>query len=209
MGLDITHMKLSLIKTDTTEMYLKDEIMLGMKDVNNFPDDIYSEKLVNGFWEFIAIFKNNEELEFAKPELERLNDGYRNFKMIVSKTDNQFKEKINHFEKEHKIEKVKKTKSLIEVNLKNGSKILFESLCYEGELNCKVAYFQEVGYQRKGMGNGFSNYFKNDSFYSELKNFEKLLDFYSRNNHMYEEGNIKNNFIKNYVKGESLMMISW
>ena len=129
--------------------------------------------------------------------------------MVVSRTDEFFEEKIKKFEIEKGINNFNKTQNSIEIKLNDTRKIQFTGICYEGVLNRKVAYLKEVGYQRKGMGNGFSEYFKNDSFYCEQKSFEKLLDFNSSKNHMYEKGNIENNFIKNYTQGKSILMISW
>ena len=209
MGLDITHWKLLSEKTDSSQMFLKEEIELGIRDINRLSEDVYTNSLVDGFWEFIAVFDNDRDLQLSKTKLKELNDGYRHFKLVISKTDELFKEKIKKFEIYNGINDFNKNQVNIEIELNDTSKIQFTSICYEGKLNRKVAYFQEVGYQRKGMGNGFSEYFKNDSFYSEQKNFKKLLDFNSPKNHMYEEGNIENNFIQNYTTGESILMISW
>ena len=209
MGLDITHWKLLSEKTDSSQMFLKEEIELGIKDINRLSEEVYKNSLVDGFWEFIAVFDNDQDLRLSRAELEELNDGYRHFKLVVSRTDELFEEKINKFEIDNGISSFNKKQDNIEIELKDCRKIQFTSICYEGKLNRKVAYFREAGYQRKGMGNGFSEYFKNDSFYCEKKNFKKLLDFSSPGNHMYEEGNIENNFIQNYTQGESILMISW
>ena len=209
MGLDIIHMKVSQVETDSTQMFLKNEIELGIKDQNYLLENAYSEKLVDGFWEFVAVFKNEEELKEVESELKDLNDGYRYFKLIVSKTDDRYREKIRDFEKDNRIKEFNKTLEIIDIRLKDGRKIQFESICYEGKLKHKVVYFEEAGYQRKGMGSGFSEHYKNGGFYCEKENFKKLLDFNSPKNHMYEEGNIQNNFIQNYSKGESILMISW
>ncbi|WP_027394242.1 hypothetical protein [Aquimarina latercula] len=209
MGLDITHWKLSSEKTDSSQMFLKEEIELGVKDINRLSEEVYKNSLVDGFWEFIAVFDNDQDLKLSRTELEELNDGYRHFKLVVSRTDELFEEKINKFEIDNGISNFNKKQDNIEIELKDSRKIQFTSICYEGKLNRKVAYFREAGYQRKGMGNGFSEYFKNDSFYCEQKSFKKLLDFSSPNNHMYEEGNIENNFIQNYTQGKSILMISW
>jgi len=209
MGLDITHWKISSEKTNSSQMFLKEEIELGVRDINRFSEEVYTNSLVTGFWEFVAVFENEQDLQSSKSELEELNDGYRHFKLVVSKTDDLFEEKIKKFEIEKGINNFNKTHNNIEVKLNDTRKIQFTGICYEGDLNRKVVYLKEVGYQRKGMGNGFSEYFKNDSFYCEQKSFEKLLDFNSPKNHIYEKGNIENNFIKNYSQGKSILMISW
>ncbi len=209
MGLDITHWKLSSKKNDSAQMFLKEEIELGMRDVNRLPEEVYTNSIVDGFWEFVAVFDNDQDLQSSKKELEELNDGYRHFILILSRTDELFEEKIKKFEIDNGIKDFNKNQNNIELELKDTRKIQFKSICYEGKLKRKVAYFQELGYQRKGMGDGFSEYFTNDSFYCEQKNFKKLLDFNSPINHMYEEGNIEKNFIQNYAQGESILMISW
>jgi len=141
MGLDITHWKLLPEKTYSSEMFLKEEIELGMNDINNLNNEAFKDVLVNGMWEFVAVFDNVEDLELAKYEVSSLNDGYRNIKLLLSKTGELYHEKISHFEIENGIKEFDITQDTIEIDLEDGRKIQFESICYEGKLSCKVAYF--------------------------------------------------------------------
>ena len=76
----------------------------------------------------------------------------------------------------------------------------------------KVIYFHQVGYQRKGMKGSFYKDFKNDGLYFDLESLHRAYS-YLEADHISSlselQHNFQNNFIDNFVVGESIFNISW
>ena len=72
-------------------------------------------------------------------------------------------------------------------------------------------YFEEVGYQRKGMSNAFYKQFPPDYLSDDKLIFEKLYDMVS-GDHIDDlairQSEFRSGFLNNFVQGESLVMLS-
>lgn len=82
---------------------------------------------------------------------------------------------------------------------------------YGGEKTVLI-YFQEKGYQRKGMHSDFYRDFKNDALYLDLATVMKAYEYIEDVNSEYcsvLKSNFKTNFIDNFIEGESLFFVSW
>ncbi|RFP64294.1 hypothetical protein D0N36_14635 [Hymenobacter lapidiphilus] len=82
----------------------------------------------------------------------------------------------------------------------------------EEEANTKGIYFQDKGYQRKGMNSAFYQDFQNDKLYFDLASVKKAYA-YLKADHISTleqlQQNFRQNFIDNFVEGESLFFASW
>lgn len=76
----------------------------------------------------------------------------------------------------------------------------------------KVIFFEKKGYQRKGMGDSFYSDFKNDGIYFDLQSVIRAYN-YLEADHISTltelQHNFKQNFIDNFVDGESIFRVSW
>ena len=76
----------------------------------------------------------------------------------------------------------------------------------------KVIYFKSKGYQRKGMRDNFYSDFKNDGLYFDLPSIIKAYGYLEADHHSTLDElqtNFKENFINNFVEGESIFHVSW
>ncbi|MBY0477273.1 MAG: hypothetical protein K2Q24_06480 [Chitinophagaceae bacterium] len=76
----------------------------------------------------------------------------------------------------------------------------------------KVIFFNIKGYQRKGMRKAFYNDFKNDGIYFDLPSVLKAYNYLEADhiNTLEElQRNFQQNFIDNFVNGESIFCVSW
>lgn len=75
-----------------------------------------------------------------------------------------------------------------------------------------VIYFESKGYQRKGMSDKFYSDFGNDKLYFDLQSVIKAYQ-YLEADHISTlvelQNNFQENFIDNFVEGESIFHISW
>ena len=210
MGLDISHYKLIEVEADDSLMFLKDEIEFELAEDRYFPDDIYVDADVEAYWEFIAVFNNSEDLLSCQSVLRDRNDGYVNYQLLVSKDDEAYQKKIKVFEKQMGLVNFEKHKGKLTVQNESDKGITYEYLVYFGTLTRKVAYFEQAGYQRKGMrGKGFNEYFKNGKNYTNIEDFKILLKFIDTKSALYLENNIQDNFVNKFKQGKSILSISW
>lgn len=82
----------------------------------------------------------------------------------------------------------------------------------EEEANTMGIYFREKGYQRKGMSRAFYEDFQNDKLYFDLASVKKAFAYLKANHISTLEAlqqNFRQNFIDNFVEGESLFFASW
>ena len=82
----------------------------------------------------------------------------------------------------------------------------------EEEANTKGIYFQDKGYQRKGMNRAFYQDFQNDRPYFDLASVKKAYVYLEANQINTLEGlqqNFRQNFIENFVEGESVFFAGW
>jgi len=76
----------------------------------------------------------------------------------------------------------------------------------------KVIYFQQEGYQRKGMNSKFYSDFENDKLYFDLESLRKAYNYLEadRINSLKElQQNFQENFIDNFIEGKSIFQVSW
>ncbi|AUC15548.1 hypothetical protein BTO06_10515 [Tenacibaculum sp. SZ-18] len=209
MGLDITHLQVVPNKEFDSFTLLKEEIKSSLKDVNLLSENIFSRAFTKGIWEYVAVFRNDEELQLGKSILLNKKDGFTDFKLFATETNPELKKLIVNFEDYNQLNSFNKHIFNDKFTVDRKLQIPYKSISYEGELMKEVAYFKEIGYQRKGMDSTFYNFYENESFYCQLENFQKLLDFNHPNNHMYQEGNIQKHFLNSYIKGKSILHIDW
>lgn len=73
-------------------------------------------------------------------------------------------------------------------------------------------YFDEKGFQRKGMKAGFFTAFKNDGIYFDLASVVKAYRYLAAD-HISSltalQQNFQQNFIDNFIEGESIFVVSW
>lgn len=76
----------------------------------------------------------------------------------------------------------------------------------------KVMYFQQEGYQRKGMNSKFYNDFENDKLYFDLESVRKAYN-YLEADHISSlkelQHNFQENFLDNFIEGKSIFQVSW
>lgn len=207
MGLDITHMKITTSPTSSSIFILKDELTHSLvdSDVNSIP---FQTKVVHGTWEYIAIFENEADLILAQSEINSFSDGYCLYHLFLTQGTADLKEQIKALEDKMQLNQLIKKEEPTTVHI-NGKSVSFLSISYEGMLEKEGVFVKEAGYQRKGMANGFSNFYQNDSYYQQKENFEKLLEFRTSESQALDAQNIETNFIENYEAGKSLLGISW
>lgn len=124
-------------------------------------------------------------------------------------TENHIDSEIEKYESEKRLAYTKRYRSLEKIELNDNEVLSVWEVRYLNWKTFTGIYGKEIGYQRKAMNGRFYNFFPPDGIYTDMDSFEKLLDFQDRNSHNYEEGNIQKNFIDKYVKGESILVISY
>lgn len=75
-----------------------------------------------------------------------------------------------------------------------------------------VLYYTDKGYQRKQMGDNFTDIFENDKLYFDIATVKKAKRFLKARpkDEQHElENAFQLNFIDNFVEGESIFFISW
>ncbi len=209
MGLDITHLQVAPNKEFGTFTLLKDEIKSSMKDLNLLSDNVFSKAFIKGIWAYVAIFRNDKELQLGKSILLNKKDGFTDFKLFTTETNPDLNKIIVNFEEFNQLNSFSKHTFNEKLTVSSKLQIPYKSISYESELMKEVAYFKEIGHQRKGMDSKFFSFYENESFYCQLENFQKLLDFNHSSNHMYQEGNIQKHFLNTYIKGKSILHIDW
>lgn len=216
MGLDIYHKKV----TDTPERCVS-ELM-----EDEFPSIIYAcelppaafsrlgfdrfikKELVPGYFDKVAIFLNEENKALAKPYLLNSKDPEEDFQLFMVGPLKDCEEKLLDFEIQNNLEP--DTREILASNIEIGNRVIeFQSVLYDCKVKREILYYEEMGYQRKGMSAEFYEYFKKDAYYVEKRDFMKLLDFMDPENHMYDPENIRKNFIDNYEEGKSVLSLSW
>ncbi len=72
-------------------------------------------------------------------------------------------------------------------------------------------YFEVVSYQRKGMARDFFDHFENEKPYLSLSDVIFAYNFLNKKDEYFDENlkNFKENFIDNFVEGESIFCISY
>jgi hypothetical protein len=76
----------------------------------------------------------------------------------------------------------------------------------------KVIYFEQKGYQRKGMKAKFYSVFENDKLYFDLESVRQAYNYLEEDhiNSLKElQQNFKENFIDNFIEGKSIFHVSW
>jgi hypothetical protein len=104
--------------------------------------------------------------------------------------------------------------SVEKLNVKINYTDKFKKLICTNEFdeNEKIIYFKSLGYQSWGMNKQFYNNFTNDSIYFRLEDVEKAYQFLTtdqRNKIKPLQKNFRDNFINNFIEGESIFHVSW
>jgi hypothetical protein len=76
----------------------------------------------------------------------------------------------------------------------------------------KVIYYEEKGYQRKGVAAGFINVFENNKLYFQKEDVIRVKSFLKAENDASQallEQRFQENFIDNFIEGESIFFINW
>jgi hypothetical protein len=205
MGLDIYHYKFT--KSESKGYIICRELSKEMVSTYGF-SKYMATKEVESIFSIAAIFKSDLDLRKAQSLLVNSNSEYDYYKLICSGTLEQNINKIVNLESQLGLNAEKR--ELYEETIKVGDKeITYIDISYDCKLEQAVYYVEECGYQRKGMGLGFYEYYKNDSYYADEGSFRKLLTFCDPDNHMYNPKNIEENFIHNYESGRSIFLLSW
>jgi hypothetical protein len=118
---------------------------------------------------------------------------------------------INQNEEEYldyiKITELKISPEYVELN----RQFIVDKDCEEFGVS-KVIYFQQEGYQRKGMNSKFYSDFENDKLYFDLESLRKAYN-YLEADHISSlkelQQNFQENFINNFIEGKSIFQVSW
>jgi len=99
------------------------------------------------------------------------------------------------------------------VLIKGASKeIFYHSITYETTPNTiKVLFYSEKGHQRKGMNSKFYNDFANNKLYFDKASVVKAYSYIdlTRGGNKELQQYFTENFIDNFIEGESIFLCSW
>jgi hypothetical protein len=75
--------------------------------------------------------------------------------------------------------------------------------------NVPVIYWREIGYQRKGMERAFYEAFENCKLYFRKEDVLKAYTYLSADYSQHYVTTFKEDFIDNFIEGESIFFASW
>lgn len=117
--------------------------------------------------------------------------------------DNVFKiEKANHLNGMHKF-----IKTIGKENEAGKSIIWIEYAPNYRQV--PVIYCKEIGYQRKGMEPGFYEVFEDCKLYFKKEDILRASNYLSPIDSKYYTGTFREQFIDNFIEGESIFFASW
>lgn len=173
-------------------------------------------KYITDIWEYdfdkaIAIVKNEQVLEALKKC--KTFDEMNYMAVFVGSQDSKMRTNLASYIKNEKLDKLEKS----------GFKIKHDGIEYReisfGERVIKKGFFyDEVGYQRKGMNNLFYDTFKKYLFWGERKDFDLAfecveddyyIDYLGQEVDTEAKAQFKTDFVDKFVFGQSILCVSF
>lgn len=211
MGLSVSHIKLTSNPLPESEyLYI---VLLEVEC--NLPPSVYSKYITTinepDYSKTIAVFNNKKEYEQLMKTGDISPESF--IKVLFSDNNKELDEQIKTCVKENTLVKLGRE----EYFLVNQKEIEYRELLYGEYKQEEVIYYNIVGEQNKGMGSDFYKLFK-DGFYGYKEDFELAYtcvgkDWVPFNENddvtLFMRKNFKENFLDNYVFGESLFDVSF
>ncbi|MFI4963681.1 MAG: hypothetical protein ACHP6H_07500 [Legionellales bacterium] len=184
---------------------------------------------IDSFWpkgfrdKFEPLFEEEEEIlhDFTilvfpevktKDLLVSSNEFYRNKPSLVGNID-KLKSEINRIALQHNMVD---TDPLVLMSIDNIAsnkarcEIFFHTVSFKtGVQTHKILYYNEVGYQRKGMRPEFYEDFENCKDHFERDAVIKAFAYIDPGRPDWVRSNFQKNFIDNFIEGESIFCVSW
>lgn len=210
MGLDISHFKISETYESDLDYFFLSELTACPELISRHEHLIVEIDDPEGYFE-VLIFNNEKELElYAKKNVASADSAF-----ITRDTDNLQLE-LKKLEDKHNLNP---SDFFTEQRTYTHSSFLIKKeISYTGRfysMNCikkKVLYYTEAGYQRSGMSSKFFSDFTNDTLYFRKEDVIKALGYIRDDDPAdYKDriDNFEQNFIDNFVEGDSIFFISW
>lgn len=212
MGLDVSHVQLTLTSNDNHRFFYLDDWESGC----NVPLKNYSKYITTiddlDFNKVLAIIENEEEYEKTKKRDWFAAMDYLN--VFIGELNHTMEEQIATFISSQKLDKLETSRLIFECDGLKYQTIAFgEPIKVQG-----VYYTDDIGYQRKGMSNAFYETFKEYMLWGNKEDFELAYtcvgdEWYLKNwgeravSEMRED--FKANFIDKFEFGKSLLVVSF
>lgn len=213
MGLDINHYKLTLKPNEEGNYFTLEDWDLDC----NVPLTAFAPFITKvKTWETlhsIAVVKNEEDYYKLLKSYEKDNEEHDYAKIFVGEKSDSLLDEIREFIKKNNWDKLERLDlEVTEGNFKHFD-ISFSDVAYVDGF-----YYEQVGYQRKGMNNKFYDTFREFLLWGKKEDFELALtcvgtEWYIENwgleavNDMKK--NFKENFVDKYEFGKSLLCASF
>lgn len=192
MGLDLYHAKWSRKDKDANEYFLLDELADFPIILDRHQDLItHVVKMECKFTIYILPdieSKSAYDIEWLERE--------GNVRFLV--VHDGIQEEILHLEMTHHLSGMHQF--IHEMSGENEKKVIEYAESYE---MIPVIYYKEVGYQRKGMKDGFYEAFEN------CKPYCKKEDVMRAAMYLREKGAFREDFIDSFIEGDSVFFASW
>jgi hypothetical protein len=211
MGLDITHYKLSHSPNEEGNQLTVED----WDSICNVPLEHFSNYITD-IWEYdfgktIALVKDEQTLEKLKTDETFTKMNY--MAVFIGTANNKLRTDLATFIKNEKLDKLEKSGLTIEYN-----GIKYNELSFGERVKMKGFYYDEVGYQSKGMNKHFYDTFKEYIFWGKKKDFDLAYDCvgdnYYKDSWSHEalgrlKANFKANFVDKFIFGQSILNTSF
>ncbi len=212
MGLDISHLQLSLTPNENNDFLNIDDWDADC----NVPLENYSKYITTiddlEFNKTLAIFKNEADFEMLKKANRYEDLGY--LKVFIGEQTDHLRYDVSKYATKHKLDKLEK---IVLITEQEGIK--YHTISFGEAIKVQGVYYKDdVGYQRKGMSNLFYDHFKKNMLWGRKEDFELAytcvadewyLKHWGAANVAEMRANFKENFVDKFEFGKSLLCVSF
>lgn len=210
MGLDISHIKATLVRPTTTDPYRLGE--MTEESFDSFGFDVpftHFEKYIQkidcaNILTTAILVKNESDLKYTKEWFEKYD-----YPIFFEKTQASLEKTLRKYESKH---------NLSQLHTHINTMPQRWNVLYHYEIIKKIGFYEtDEGYQRGGMNSDFAPFYQRDKYNFVLQEeFEKAyncidddLDFTTEAQLMFTKKNFKENFLDKFEYGASYLSLSW
>ncbi|SFM61391.1 hypothetical protein SAMN05428949_0177 [Chitinophaga sp. YR627] len=210
MGLDIYHLKITE-KYDTILDYFRLSELAACPEMISRHEHLIAEIEEPAGYFDVFIFKDEQELQLyakknpATSDRALITGGPDHLRQELKKLEDRYNLNPSDFFSEQHTHTYSSFLKKTEITYTRR----FYSM---HDVKRKVLYHTDAGYQRRGMNQDFFKIFTNDTLYFRKEDVIRAMDYiYDDDPADYKEriDNFRQNFIDNFIEGESIFFISW